>query len=107
MPDQNFRVNNAAGMWLRTEPVVREDTKIALLLKGQVVTKLGDSDNPDWWHISTHLHGADLDGFSNKNLMVPDGDTQPVPAPVSTNDLITRTLAALAHVAPNAKDNYL
>jgi putative chitinase len=104
MPDDKFRVSNPAGMWLRSEPVVREDTKKVLLPKGQVVTKLGDSVNPDWWHISTNFQGADRDGFSNKNLMAPDTDAAPAG---STSGLIVATLAALNHVAPNARGNYL
>jgi predicted chitinase len=102
MSDQKFRVNNAAGMWLRTAPIVSEETKKVLLPKGQVVTKLADTDKPDWWRISTNFEGADLEGFSNKNLMVPDGAS-----PGTTSDLIAKTLSALSHVAPHARENYL
>ena len=107
MPDQKFRVTSAGGMWLRTAPVVSEDTKKVLLPRGQVVNKLGTTDKPDWWRISTTFQGANFEGFSNKNLMVPDGPSNISPLPVTTSDLITRTLAALAHVAPQARDNYL
>src|SRR5437588_3710276 len=100
MANEQFRVNNSQGMRLRTEPVVSEETKGILLPNGQVVTKLGDSDKPDWWHISTNVNGKDEDGFSNRHLMVPvDGDP--------TSDLMAKTLAAIAHVAPKARDNYL
>lgn len=107
MPDQKFRVSNAAGMWLRTAPVVSEETKKVLLPKGQVVTKLADTDKPDWWRISTQVQGADLEGFSNRTLMVPDGGTDTPLTPGTTADLIVKTLAALSHVAPQARDNYL
>ena len=104
MPDDKFRVSNPAGMWLRSEPVVRDDTKKVLLPKGQVVTRLGDSVNPDWWHISTNFQGADLDGFSKKNLMVADTGAPPAG---SASSLIAEALAALRHVAPQARSNYL
>jgi len=67
MPDQKFRVTNVGGMWLRTAPVVSEDTKKVLLPRGQVVNKLSTTDKPNWWRISTTFHGANLEGFSNKN----------------------------------------
>src|ERR1041385_2298654 len=100
MANEQFRVNNSQGMWLRSEPVVKEETKKVLLPNGQIVTKLGNSDNPDWWHISTNVNGEDKDGFSNRHLMVPvDG--------AGTSDLMARTLGAIAHVAPEARENYL
>jgi predicted chitinase len=100
MSQQQFRVSNAAGMWLRTEPIVSEATKKVLLPKGQLITKLGDTDKPDWWNVSTNFQAADLIGFSNKNLMVADG------AP-PTSGLVAKTLATLGVLAPNAHPNYL
>lgn len=97
MPDQKFRVVNAGGMWLRTEPVVSDATKKALLPKGQLVTKLAETDKPDWWRISTTVGSTNLDGFSNKNLMAADGQS---------SDLLAKTLAALTRVAPTARENY-
>src|ERR1044072_2790434 len=55
MAQQKFRVSNAVGMWLRTEPIVSEATKKVLLPKGQFVTKLGETDKPDWWQVRTTL----------------------------------------------------
>ena len=112
MAQQRFRVSNPPGMWLRTQPVISEATKKVLLPSGQLVVKLGESEKPDWWHISTTMNGADVDGFSHKSLMVPDGqtdegtetDTENAPA---LSALLTKTLAALKKVAPNARDNYL
>jgi putative chitinase len=102
MANQQFRVNNPAGMWLRTAPVVSHDTEKILLDFGQIVTKLGDSDNPNWWQISVNVEGNDQEGFSNKNLMIAV-DSSDAP----TSDLMAKTLAAISHVAPQAKDNYL
>lgn len=106
MAQQRFRVNNPPGMWLRTEPVISEATKKALLPNGQLVTKLGETEKPDWWQISTSVEGVDVDGFSNKTLMVPD--SQPITG-TSTNlsALLTKTLAAVKKVAPQARENYL
>lgn len=101
MPDEKFRVINLSGMWLRSAPVVSIETQKVLLPKGQIVTKLGDTDKPDWWRISTNFEGEDKEGFSNKNLMAPDG------APEDSPDLITKTLAALARVAPQANPIYV
>jgi putative chitinase len=99
MSQEEFKVQNAAGMWLRTEPVVSEATKKVLLPKGQLVIKLGDSDKPDWWRVRTNFQGEDFTGFSNKNLMVPNGSS---PA----SGLLGKTLAALAVLAPDAHPNY-
>jgi putative chitinase len=104
MAQQMFRVSNAAGMWLRTAPVVSEDTKKVLLPRNQLVAKLSDTEKPDWWHISTNFGGEDLDGFSNKNLMVADGTGNPTSAP---SDIVTKTLTVLRTVTPQANPNYL
>ena len=100
MSQQQFRVSNAAGMWLRTEPIVSEATKKVLLPKGQLITKLGDTNKPDWWNVSTNFQAEDFTGFSNRNLMVADG------AP-PTSGLVAKTLATLGVLAPNAHPNYL
>src|SRR6266480_4776671 len=107
MAEQKFRVNNAGGMWLRSQPVVSEATKKVLLPRGQQVTKLGDTDKPYWWHISTTFQGAPFDGFSNKTLMVPDAEFASQPASGLNADLLTKTLGALSHLAPQARENYL
>lgn len=111
MAQQLFRVNNPAGMWIRTEPVVSEATRKVLLPNGQIVEKQGDTAKPDWWRVSAVLQGETVEGFSNKNLMIPDGqpsngDAEPVTStPLST--LLTKTLAAVSQLAPQAKNNYL
>jgi putative chitinase len=103
MPDQVFRVANTAGMWLRTAPVVSEATRIVLLPKGQLVTKLGNTEKPDWWRVRTTVRGDTLEGFSNRTLLVADAASELGPAP----GLLATTLAALAQVAPKADDAYL
>jgi len=107
MPGEKFRVSNSAGMWLRTRPVVSKATQKVLLPNGQVVTKLGDTKKANWWHIGTTFQGAHIEGFSNKDLMVPDGEPAPAPSSGSMSELIAKTLTALTYVAPHARDNYL
>lgn len=109
MANEQFKVSNARGMWLRTEPVVADATRKVLLPAGQLVTKLGDSPNPYWWRIATTINGDNVEGFANKNLMVAATSAEPVGTPVTTNPdvLLTHTLAALRRVAPRAHANYL
>jgi len=105
MADEQFKVRNSAGMWLRTEPLVNEATKKVLLPKGQLVTKLGDTDKPDWWRITTNLAGVDFEGFSNKNLMIAVAESSP--GSDAIEGLMTRTIAAVNRLAPRAHANYL
>jgi putative chitinase len=103
MAEDQFKVKNAAGMWLRTEPLVNEATKKILLPKGQLVTKLGDTAKPDWWRITTNFEGVDFEGFSNKNLMI----AVPSSGSLGIEELMTRTIAAVKLLAPRAHDNYV
>jgi putative chitinase len=104
---QRFRVNNPAGMWLRTAPVVNESTKKVLLPNGQLVEKLGETENPGWWRITTTVNGGTIvDGFSNKTLMVPEG-TPVSGQSVTLTALLTKTLNAISQLSPHARDNYL
>jgi len=102
MAGEKFKVISTAGMWLRTAPVVNEATRKVLLPKGQLVTKLGDSAKPDWWRITTSVRGVDVEGFSNKNLMIA---VESVPAS-TIEGLMSRTIAALNRLAPHAHPNY-
>ncbi|MBC8031852.1 MAG: glycoside hydrolase family 19 protein [Pyrinomonadaceae bacterium] len=101
MAEEKFKVKNAGGMWVRSEPVVSEATKKVLLPNGHLVTKLGDSPKPDWWKVKTKFEAADVEGFSNKNLMVS------APANGSAGDLMARTIAVVERLSPSAKPNYL
>jgi putative chitinase len=110
MAQQKFRVNNPAGMWVRTAPVVSEDTQKVLLPDGQVVEKLGETEKPNWWRISTTVEGAIVEGFSSKTLMIPDGAPanggEPV-SPTNISDLLARTLNAITEISPDARSGYL
>ena len=107
---QTFRVNNPAGMWIRTEPVVGEATKKVLLPNGHSVEKLEETAKPDWWRVSTTVQGNNVEGFSNKNLMIADGQPSNGAEPVTSttlSSLLTRTVAVVTQLAPQAKNNYL
>jgi predicted chitinase len=91
---EKFKVSNENGMWVRSEPVVSKQTERKLLPKGQLVTKLGDSDNPDWWHVTTNFEGQDIEGFSKKTLMVAADQTVPSSGAGDIDHLLARTLAA-------------
>ncbi len=104
MSQQKFRVNNPPGMWLRSAPVVSDETKKVLLPNGQLVDKLADTEKPDWWRISATFNNETIEGFSNRTLMVPDG------IPVTGGNLsvlITKTVNAVTHLSPRARDSYL
>lgn len=110
MAQQRFRVNNPAGMWVRSEPVVSEATKKVLLPNGHSVEKVEETAKPDWWKVRTSFEGNTVEGFSNKNLMVPDGQpssgTEPVTSP-TLSAFLTKTVAVVTQLAPQAKDNYI
>ena len=106
MAEEKFKVSNAGGMWVRTEPVVNDATKKVLLPKGQLVTKLGDTAKPDWWRITTNFNGADVEGFSNKNLMVAAPETGTPGGTEGIDDLMARTIAAVKRLAPAAHASY-
>jgi putative chitinase len=107
MAQQKFRVSNPLGMWIRKEPFVSPETEKLLLSNGQLVTKIGETSNPDWWQVSAVVGGVEVSGVSKKTLMVADGETGPAPVPGSMSNLMTKTLTALRHVAPDANAQYL
>ena len=102
MAEQKYKVSNALGMWIRREPVVSEETKIALLPLGQSVTKVGDSVNPDWWRIRTTYKGVDLEGVSSKKLMVADAEFVP---PAGANRITEVHLRRTSPVIRNQKNS--
>jgi len=73
MAEQKFRVGDKAqqGLYLRTEPVVKDSTRIAVLPMGHLVIKKGESTTPNWWEVSTTIDGANVDGFLNSTFLVP------------------------------------
>jgi hypothetical protein len=100
MTQQNYRVENGVGMWLRSQPVVDEFSKIVLLPHGQLITKLADTNNPDWWQVATTFHGHNLQGFCKHSLMVEDSSFH---APPSANSVIEVHLERSSPVTRNEK----
>lgn len=80
-----FRVSDKAtmGLFLRSEPVVKDSTKITVLPMGQLVTKVADSTVSGWWEVSTTIQGTSVNGFVNSKFLVPDADFVE-PQPVSS-----------------------
>ncbi|MDX6612964.1 MAG: hypothetical protein QOD75_2150 [Blastocatellia bacterium] len=74
MAQQTYRVQNAVGMWLRSQPIVDEASKIVLLPQGQLVTKTGNTDQPDWWQVTANFHEENFSGVCKHSLMVPDSE---------------------------------
>ncbi len=71
MPDEKkFRVT-ASALFLRSEPVVDRETRIALLPNGQVATKLGEADDPSWWRVSTNHDGQEIEGYVAHRYLAP------------------------------------
>jgi hypothetical protein len=76
MSQPKFRVSEKApmGLFLRSEPIVKDSTKKAVLPMGQVVIKLAESDVPNWWEVSTSIDGVSVKGFLSARFLVPDAD---------------------------------
>ena len=94
-----FKVSDEApqGLFIRSEPVVQNNTKIALLPMSQLVTRKSISSVTPWWEVSTVLQGTDLSGFVNSDFLVPAASfVQPQehgslsPVHLRTNNPVTR-----------------
>ena len=85
MSQLKFKVSDKAtmGLFLRSEPVVKDSTKIAVLPMGQLVTKIADSPVSGWWEVSTTIEGVSVSGFVSSKFLVPDSDFVE-PHPVSS-----------------------
>ena len=101
----NFKVGNKAphGLFIRSEPVAQNNTKIALLPMGQPVTKKSVSGVKPWWEVSTTLQGTGVDGFVNSDYLVPAASfVQPTehsslsPVHLRSTNNVTRNGAARA-----------
>lgn len=85
MSQQKYRVNDKApsGLFLRSEPVVKDSTKRAKLPMGQLVIKKSESPVPPWWEVSTTIDGASAEGFVHSGYLSPDSAFTP-PPPLSS-----------------------
>lgn len=80
MAQENYRINDDApqGLFLRSEPVVNESTRIVVLPMGHEVKKLSESSVTPWWEVSTELQGSDLTGFVNSRFLTRSEDFIPI-----------------------------
>ena len=71
MAQQKYKVSEkaASGLFLRTEPVVKESTKIMVLPMGQEVTKVSESDTTGWWQVSANLQGDSFTGYVSSKFL--------------------------------------
>jgi hypothetical protein len=102
MAQENFKVGNNApsGLFLRSEPVVTEATKIGILPMGHKVKKLAESSTPGWWEVSTTLDGGNMTGFINSTFLTPTADFVP---PESVSGIKSVHLTRTASVARSNK----
>ncbi|HUE84082.1 MAG TPA: hypothetical protein VMM84_18410 [Pyrinomonadaceae bacterium] len=82
MSQPKFRVSKNAplGLFLRSEPVVKDNTKIAVLPMGHVVAKLAESETAGWWEVSTTIDGANIKGFVSSKFLVPNSEFEAPPS---------------------------
>jgi hypothetical protein len=76
--DNRYRVT-AVALNLRSKPVVRNNTKLAVLPHGHLVTKLGVAPNEQWWRVSTLFQQNYLEGFVHSHYLVPAADFAELP----------------------------
>jgi hypothetical protein len=74
-----FRVN-IDDLNIRSKPVMRPETRIGSLTHGQLVTKIGEADDPDWWLVETLLREITIQGYVGSSYLVAPEDYQ-APAP--------------------------
>lgn len=73
MSQPKYRVSDKVlGLNLRSEPVVNDSTRKAVLPTGHVVVKLAESQAAGWWEVSTTIDGSTVTGFVNSKHLVPD-----------------------------------
>jgi hypothetical protein len=68
-----FVVNDQAplGLNLRSAPDPSQNNILAVIPHGHEVSKLAESETPNWWRISTTLNGSLAEGFVNKKFLSP------------------------------------
>lgn len=75
-----YKVGNGAalGLFIRSEPVVKDSTKLAVLPAGHVVTKLAATDG--WFEVETTLDGSRVRGFISAKYLTPATEKEPTQA---------------------------
>lgn len=97
-----FRVNTD-GLNLLSKPLMVSSTKIGILERGHLVTKIREDTDPTWWKIDTALRGIQIQGYLNHNNLIAEKDYQ---APDHLTGIVAVNLTEdLAKVARNV-DNW-
>jgi hypothetical protein len=92
MPAPNeFVVNDQAplGLNLRSAPDSSQNNILAVIPHGHEVSKLGDSEVPKWWRVSTTLNGSTAEGFVNSKFLSPADEPIVTAAEIVAVDLPT------------------
>jgi hypothetical protein len=102
MATEKYRVGEKApgGLNLRSEPVVKDTTRRALLPMGHLVLKKADSGVANWWEVSATLDGATVEGFVNHAYLVKESAFTP---PQAVNSISPVHLSPTTRVARAAK----
>jgi hypothetical protein len=61
---------DASGLNLRSAPVVRPDTKVAVLARGHMVELIGPSRREGWVQVSTSIDGETVTGYVASRFLV-------------------------------------
>lgn len=87
-----YRVSAELGLNLRSEPAVKNGTRLAVLPHGQLVTQIASAAKAPWMRVATTLQGAKVEGFASGKYLEPVGTFAAPPSHAS--------LTAV-HLAPN------
>lgn len=68
-----YRVD-ADGLNLRDAPSTTGSTVLSVLPRGHRVEKLGEIDDPRWWHVATRIGWSRTDGFVASRYLSADGN---------------------------------
>lgn len=71
MTQQKYKVSEKApsGLFLRSEPLVKESTKILVIPMGQEVIKLNESNVANWWNVSVNIQDSSFTGYVNSKFL--------------------------------------
>lgn len=80
-------VVKASCLNLRSTAAVSKINRIALLPKGQLVEKIGEAENTNWWHISTSIDGVIVKGYVHSGYLTLKTSFQPATSVVAKLDV--------------------
>lgn len=99
MAAKTYKVSEKApsGLYLRSEPVIKESTKMLVLPMGQKVTKVSESTKADWWKVSADLQSGSFTGYVNwkfltevSNFVAPTPVKKITDVHLNSNSAVTR-----------------